>query len=65
MQYDIGLDDRLFPVTKSYLYREMKRSCKNTGVKSDFITSIENVSDFVCDLNALVGVHQHPVDQQL
>ena len=37
MQYDIGLDDRLFPVTKSYLYREMKRSCKNTGVKSDFI----------------------------
>ena len=26
-------------------------------------TSIENVLDFVCDLNALVGVHQHPVDQ--
>ena len=37
MQYDIGLDDRLFPITKSYLYREMQRSCKNTGVKSDFI----------------------------
>ena len=28
-------------------------------------TSIKNVLDFVCDLNALVGVHQHPVDQQL
>ena len=37
MQYDIGLDDRLFPITKSYLYREMQRSCKSTGVKSDFI----------------------------
>lgn len=29
------------------------------------VTSIENVLDFVCDLNALIGVHQHPVDQQL
>lgn len=28
-------------------------------------TSIKNVLDFVCDLNALVGVHQYPVDQQL
>ena len=28
-------------------------------------TSIENVLDFVCDLNALIRVHQHPVDQQL
>ena len=28
-------------------------------------TSIKNVLDFVCDLDALVGVHQHPVDQQL
>lgn len=33
MQYDIGLDDRMFPVTKSYLYREMQRGCKETGVK--------------------------------
>ena len=33
MQYDIGLDDRMFPVTKSYLYREMQRSCQETGVK--------------------------------
>ena len=23
MQYDIGLNDRLFPITKNYLYREM------------------------------------------
>ena len=34
MQYDIGLNDRLFPITKNYLYREMQRGCKETGVKS-------------------------------
>ena len=28
-------------------------------------TSIKNVLDFVCDLDALIRVHQHPVDQQL
>lgn len=33
MQYDIGLNDRLFPITKNYLYREMQRGCKDTGVK--------------------------------
>lgn len=33
MQYDIGLNDRLFPITKDYLYREMQRGCKDTGVK--------------------------------
>lgn len=33
MQYDIGIDDRMFPVTKSYLYREMQRGCKETSVK--------------------------------
>ena len=33
MQYDIGLDDRMFPVTKSYLYREMQLGCQETGVK--------------------------------
>ena len=27
--------------------------------------SNENILDFVRDLNALIGVHQHPVDQQL
>lgn len=31
--YDVGEDDRMFPVTKSYLYREMERGCKETGVK--------------------------------
>lgn len=34
MQYDIGLNDRLFPIIKNYLYREMQRGCKETGVKS-------------------------------
>lgn len=33
MQYDIGLDDRMFPITKSYLYREMQRGCQETGVQ--------------------------------
>ena len=33
MKYNIGLDDRMFPVTKSYLYREMQRGCQETGVK--------------------------------
>lgn len=28
-------------------------------------TLIENILDFVCDLNAPVGVHQYPVNQQL
>ena len=28
-------------------------------------TSSENVLDFVCDLNALVGVHQYPVDDKM
>lgn len=31
--YDVGEDDRMFPVTKSYLYREMERGCKESGVK--------------------------------
>lgn len=33
MQYDIGLNDRLFSITKDYLYREMQRGCKDTSVK--------------------------------
>lgn len=28
-------------------------------------TSIKNILDFVCDLNVLIGVHQHPFDQHL
>lgn len=31
--YGITYKDRLFPVTKSYLHREMERGCKETGVK--------------------------------
>ena len=33
MLYDVGLDDRMFPVTKSYLHREMERGSKQAGVK--------------------------------
>ena len=33
MLYDVGLDDRMFPVTKSYLHREMNRGAKEAGVK--------------------------------
>ena len=33
MLYDVGLDDRMFPVTKSYLYREMERGSKQAEVK--------------------------------
>ena len=33
MLYDVGLDDRMFPVTKSYLYREMERGSKQAGIK--------------------------------
>jgi integrase len=33
MLYDIGPDDRMFTVTKSYLYREMERGAKEAGVK--------------------------------
>ena len=33
MLYDVGLDDRMFPITKSYLYREMERGSKQAGIK--------------------------------
>ena len=33
MLYDVGLDDRMFPVTKSYLYREMERGSKQADIK--------------------------------
>lgn len=32
--YAVQPDDRIFQVTKSYLFREMQRGCKETGVKS-------------------------------
>ena len=31
--YGIESNDRVFPITKSYLHREMDRGCKQTGVK--------------------------------
>lgn len=33
MLYDVGEHNRMFPVTKSYLYREMERGAKAAGVK--------------------------------
>ncbi len=33
MLYDVGEHDRMFPVTKSYLHREMDRGAKETGVQ--------------------------------
>ena len=33
MLYDVGLEDRMFPVTKSYLHREMNRGAQEAGVK--------------------------------
>ena len=33
MLYDVGMEDRMFPVTKSYLHREMDRGAKEAGVK--------------------------------
>ena len=33
MLYGIGPEDRMFQVTKSYLYREMKRGAREAGVK--------------------------------
>ncbi len=33
MLYDVGDDDRMFTVTKSYLHREMDRGAKEAGVK--------------------------------
>ena len=31
--YGVESNDRIFPITKSYLHREMDRGCKQTGVK--------------------------------
>ena len=33
MQYDIGEDDRMFTITKSYLHREMDRGSKEAGIR--------------------------------
>ena len=31
--YGVQMDSRMFPISKSYLHREMDRGCKQTGVK--------------------------------
>ena len=41
-RYMITPDDRLFPITKSYLSHEMIRGCKNTGVKKIRIHDIRH-----------------------
>lgn len=41
-RYMLDADERLFPVTKSYLSHEMIRSCKNTGVKKIRIHDIRH-----------------------
>ena len=41
-RYIIEPDERLFPVTKSYLSHEMVRGCKNTGVKKIRIHDIRH-----------------------
>lgn len=33
MLYDVQPNERIFPVTKSYLHHEMERGCNETGVK--------------------------------
>ena len=32
MQYELEPTDRLFPISKHYLHREMERGCKETGL---------------------------------
>lgn len=41
-RYMITHDERLFPITKSYLSHEMIRGCKNTGVKKIRIHDIRH-----------------------
>lgn len=41
-RYMLDADERLFPVTKSYLSHEMIRGCKNTGVKKIRIHDIKH-----------------------
>ena len=41
-RYMLGADERLFPVTKSYLSHEMIRGCKNTGIKKIRIHDIRH-----------------------
>lgn len=41
-RYMLDADERLFPVTKSFLSHEMIRGCKNTGVKKIRIHNIRH-----------------------
>ena len=41
-RYMLDADERLFPVTKSYLAHEMIRGCKNTGIKKIRIHDIRH-----------------------
>ena len=41
-RYMLDADERLFPITKSYLSHEMIRGCKNTGVKKIQIHDIRH-----------------------
>lgn len=41
-RYMLDADERLFPVTKSYLSHEMIRGCKNTGIKKIRIHDIRH-----------------------
>lgn len=41
-RYMLDIDERLFPVTKSYLAHEMIRGCKNTGIKKIQIHDIRH-----------------------
>ena len=42
MLYDVGENDRMFTVTKSYLHREMDRGAKEAGIKRIRIHDIRN-----------------------
>ena len=42
-RYMLDADERLFPVTKSYLSHEMIRGCKNTGIKKIRIHDIRHL----------------------
>ena len=44
MLYDVGENDRMFTVTKSYLHREMDRGAKEAGVKRIRIHDIRHKS---------------------
>ena len=33
MHYELEPDERIFPITKSFLHHEMERGCKKSGIK--------------------------------